>query len=135
MLDATVSWVAIVVAAAAAMAIGYLWYSKAVLGVKWQKLANLDDKQVKEKVASTMASSTVLMLIISYFLAKLVAQLQQTTWLDGAVTGLWIWFGFVATVGLNNVLFQRRGKKLFLINSGYYLVSFIVMGAILAAWK
>ncbi len=32
-------------------------------------------------------------------------------------------------------LFEARSMKLFLINAGYHAVSFIIMGAILGAWK
>lgn len=135
MLDATISWVAIVVAAAAAMAIRAVWYSKAVFGTKWQKLVNLTDKQVRENFAGTMIGSTLLALLMAFFMAKLISQLQQITWLDGAITGLWVWVGFVMTVTLVNVLYQKRGKKVFLINSGYWLITFVVMGAILAAWR
>jgi len=46
-----------------------------------------------------------------------------------------VWLGFVATVQLTGVLFAGQSKKLFAINTGYQLVCYLVMGAILAVWK
>jgi hypothetical protein len=38
------------------------------------------------------------------------------------------------TVQLTDKLFGNRPIKLFLINTGYQLVSYVVMGAILGKW-
>jgi Protein of unknown function (DUF1761) len=40
----------------------------------------------------------------------------------------------VATVQLTDKLFGQRPTKLFLINTGYQLVCYVVMGAILGKW-
>jgi len=50
----------------------------------------------------------------------------------GMKVGFAIWLGFVATVQLTDFLFSRKPLKLFLINTGYQLVCYLVMGAIMA---
>jgi hypothetical protein len=49
--------------------------------------------------------------------------------------GLAVWLGFVTTVQLTNALFMRQPAKLYAINTGYQLVGYVVMGAIMAAWR
>ena len=48
--------------------------------------------------------------------------------------GFAVWLGFVTTVQLTSVLFAKQPLKLYLINTGYQLVCYLVMGAILAVW-
>ena len=51
------------------------------------------------------------------------------------VVGFWNWLGFVAPVTLGSVLWEGKSPKLWVLNNGYYLVSLIVMGVILALWQ
>jgi len=48
--------------------------------------------------------------------------------------GFAIWLGFVTTVQLTGKLFGNQSTKLYLINTGYQLVCYLAMGAILAVW-
>ena len=52
----------------------------------------------------------------------------------GLVTSFHVWLGFVATVQFTDALFQKKSMKLFAINTGFQLLCFLVMGAILASW-
>ena len=53
----------------------------------------------------------------------------------GIKIGIAIWLGFVTTVQLTGALFSKQPAKLYAINTGYQLVCYIVMGAILGAWR
>ena len=53
----------------------------------------------------------------------------------GLLTGFHVWLGFVATVRLTGALFTKQSMKLFAINTGYQLVCYLAMGAILGAWQ
>jgi hypothetical protein len=53
----------------------------------------------------------------------------------GLQSGFWIWLGFIATSQINSVIWDGRPVKLYLINVGYYLVSYLAMGSILAVWQ
>ena len=48
--------------------------------------------------------------------------------------GFAMWLGFVTTVQLTAKLFSNQPTKLYLINTGYQLVCYLAMGAILAVW-
>ncbi|PYY12158.1 MAG: hypothetical protein DMG69_02135 [Acidobacteria bacterium] len=49
--------------------------------------------------------------------------------------GFAIWLGFVTTIQLTTALFEKKPTKRYLINTGYQLVCYAVMGAILAVWQ
>jgi Protein of unknown function (DUF1761) len=46
-----------------------------------------------------------------------------------------LWLGFVATVQFTSALFTKQSTKLFAINTGYQLVCYVAMGAILVVCR
>lgn len=58
---------------------------------------------------------------------------ESTLW-SGIIAGALVSIAWVATSFGTNYLFARKSFRLFLIDSGYFVVFFIVMGAILGAW-
>ena len=74
-------------------------------------------------------------LVMAYVLAHFVVYTKSTTVATGLQCGFWTWLGFVATSIGTNYLFERRPLRLFLVNSGYNLVSLLGMGAVLAVWQ
>jgi hypothetical protein len=115
-----------------------VWYSKALFGEVWMGLIGFSDADIEKAkeagMAKTMVVAFIASLVMGYVLANVVDFIQAKTALDGALTGFMIWLGFVATVLLNTVLWEKRPVKLYLINSFQILVSLVVMGAILTVW-
>jgi hypothetical protein len=68
-------------------------------------------------------------------LAKIIGVASIDTALYGMKVGLAVWLGFVTTVQLTGALFSKQPMKLYAINTGYQLVCYLVMGAILGAWR
>lgn len=68
----------------------------------------------------------------TFVLSKFVAAMGATSIGAGISVGFWAWLGFVATVTLASVLYERRPMSLYILNNGYQLVSLAIMGAILA---
>ena len=136
-LDFSINLVAVVVAAVASMAIGFAWYSMSVFGKPWMKSAGLT-KESLEKAKKDMGTKYVIMvlasLVMACALAILVTLAGSETAIGGAKVGALAWLGFVATVGLNSFVFENKPFQLYLINVTHYLVSLVVMGAILAVW-
>ena len=75
-------------------------------------------------------------LVTSYILAHAVIFANSYLMSYGAPAGLMVgflnWLGFVAPVTLGAVLWEGKPWKLWYIVSGYYLVSFMIMGVILS---
>lgn len=126
-----VNWVAIVVAVVASMVLGYVWYSMGVFGRRWMELIGKKEEDLREGAGAGMAGMLVSSGVTAYVLTHFVSYAGADTAYEGAVTGFWIWLGFMATVMLSEVFFEKRPFALFTINAGYQLVNLLVMGAIL----
>jgi hypothetical protein len=78
--------------------------------------------------------SFVASLVSAVVLAKIIDIATVVTIPYGMKIGFAVWLGFVTTVQLTGALFGKQPTKLYLINTGYQLVCYLVMGAILAVW-
>ena len=129
---------AVLVAAIAKMVVGAIWYSPRVWGTQWLALMGWSQKELQQRktgLSKAYGWTFAGALALAYFLAHCVAYMRAETPAYGALVGIWVWFGFVATTSLSAYLFDGRPLKLYLINQGYELVMFAVMGAILAVMR
>jgi surface polysaccharide O-acyltransferase-like enzyme len=132
---------AVGVCALATMVVGFLWYSPVLFANPWMVLMGYDpnDKakiaEMQKSAGPSYAMSLVASLLAAFVLGKLIAVAGSTTAVDGLKIGLVVWLGFVTTVQLTNALFSHQRNKLYLINTGYQLVCYVAMGAILGAWR
>lgn len=129
-----VNWVAVVVAAIVNMVVGAVWYSKPVFAKQWAALVGRKMNDVQKNAGQGYAILAASALVQAWILSYFVQYSQANTAYKGAVVGFWLWVGFVAiTQGLNTVFAGSR-KKLWAINTGYFLVVLLINGALLAAW-
>jgi hypothetical protein len=136
-----VNLLAVLACAIAMMVVGFLWYSPMLFANPWMRLMGMDPND-KAKIAEMQKSagpsygmSMVASLLSAIVLGKIIAVAGATTWLYGAEIAFVVWLGFVTTVQLTNSLFSRQPAKLYAINTGYQLISYVAMGAILGAWR
>lgn len=130
-----VNWIAIFVAAVINVIIGVAWYSPTILGKQWKQLVEQSSrKKVADYSSGKMLINALTALVLSIVVSILTKTIGATTIKEGVIVGLVLWVGFVATTALSDYMASNRPIKLYLINSGYYLVSIVVMSAILAAW-
>lgn len=134
MQEVNINFVAVLVSAISMFVIGGLWYSNILFGKLWLKELGQDDSFLKTgNKGKIFGGAFVLALIMSFNLAGFVSGYESWTW--GLIGGVLAGFGWVA-MGLGIIyLFERRSFKLFIINAGYIVVSFVVMGLILGIWK
>lgn len=133
--EATINWWAILACTVASMMIGYVWYSMPVFGRMWMNLIGKTEADLKGKAGPAMGITVVLSFVSAYIFAHFLDYANATSWMDGKITGWWLWLGFVFTVMWTQNIFAQRPFKLTLINSGYHLVQFLVYGFILTVWK
>lgn len=130
----SVNYVAVLIAALASMVTGFVWYSPVLFGKPWMKYAKIDEKKLKKtknSLPKTYGISFLATLVTAYALAILLNATLVMDVGEGLMVSGVIWLGFVTTTMLTSVLFAEMPWGLFLINSGYQLVSLLVMGAIL----
>jgi uncharacterized protein DUF1761 len=132
---------AVLVAAVSTMVVGFLWYSPMLFARPWTRLMGYDpdDKakmaEMRKSAGPSYGISLVASVLSAAVLAKVIQIATVNTPLYGMKIGLAVWLGFVTTVQLTNALFSRQPAKLYAINTGFQLVCYLVMGAILAAWR
>ena len=135
-----INYLAIVVCGVVAMALGFLWYGP-LFGKEWMKLVGMTQEkmtQAKKGMTKTYTISFLSSLVMAYALAHFVwfTAPGAGTVLVGIKTGIWAWVGFVATTSLSSYLYtaEKKPTRLYLIDTGYYLVLLVLMGVILAVW-
>ena len=131
-----INWLAVLVAAISNMVLGFLWYGP-FFGKQWIKLEGWTkadmEKAQKEGMSKTYALTFVGAIVMAYVLNVVLNNSSAVDYMSGAMVGFWVWLGFTVPVLMNEVLFGRKLWQVFYINVGYYLVSLMVMGAILAS--
>jgi hypothetical protein len=135
------NWLAILVAAISTMIVGFLWYSPLLFAKPWMREMgyDLNDKakteEMQKSAGRAYAGSLVASVISAFTLALILHGLRAEDVHFGLMVSFHIWLGFVATVQFTGALFMKQSMKLFGINTGYQLVCYLVMGAILTAWQ
>jgi hypothetical protein len=133
-----INLVAVLEAAIASMVLGFLWYSPLLFANAWMRAMGYDpnDKAGLEKMRKGAGAMYALTFVLSLLSALVLGKIISLTTVQalpyGMKVGFSVWLGFVMTVQLTDKLFGQRPWKLFLINTGYQLVCYLVMGAILA---
>jgi uncharacterized protein YneF (UPF0154 family) len=133
-----INYLAVVVSAVAAFALGGLWYSPLLFAKQWVKAHGFTEERIKEMQTSAgkaYAVSIVCQLLIALAIAVLVGYLHMTLWLQGFKLGLLIWAGFAFPLGLMATMFTDKRLTVFYIDTGYQLVYLLIMGSIVTVWQ
>ncbi len=128
-----VNLIAVVAAAVSAFLLGGLWYSPALFANQWMRLTGQSEETLKSgSMAKIFGGALVLNLIAAWVLAMFLGQMSL---LHATLAGLSVGLCWVATSLGVNYLFERRPLGLWLINSGYFVLQFTIMGAIIGAFN
>jgi hypothetical protein len=133
-----VNWVGVIAAFAAAMIVGFIWYSKGVFGNVWAKLAGIDTTKKKGMFGAMLA--TVIGAFGTAYILAYVAYIAHTFFnnsffMDSVNIAFWLALGISATTLLIHNSFEGKPWKLTAISIGNRLVSIIVMGAVIGVFK
>lgn len=88
-------------------------------------------KQAQKEMGTTYLLSALGALVTAFVLAQVYRWLMPNTITESLMLSFMMWLGFVAPVQLTDVLFGRKVVNLFLLNTGYQLVSLLLMAAAL----
>jgi hypothetical protein len=134
-----VNYLAVLTSAVVIFLLGGLWYSPVLFARKWMSLMGKTEAELKADSSGSMPLMYLLAficgLLTSWVLAVLLNHFLDLTALRGAMVGALCWVGFAAPTSFATTLFSGTPKRLWLINSTYNLISFILAGIILAVWR
>jgi hypothetical protein len=133
MQDVDINYWAVIVTAIVPVLLGALWYSSAMFAQPWLRAVGRSREELSGAAMGYVLSALGAVLT-SYALARIERWAEVDDAVNGALVGLLVWVGFVATVLAVMTYFSGRPAKLWLINAGYQLVALLIMGAILGTW-
>ena len=126
------NYIAIALGAVLNMILGTLWYGP-FFGKLWLKLIDKSKEDIESKpilyvlsFVAAFAAALVLALVVNAFGSA-------TIW-SGALAGIVLWAGMVATTTLTFSIFEGPPIKVWLLFVLYQLVIFVVEGAVFAVW-
>jgi hypothetical protein len=132
-----VNYLAVLVSGIAIFLLGGLWYSPVLFAKRWVALMGKTEEELKAKSAG--ASSFVIVffcgLVTAFVMAVVILHFPPFTLLRGVLVAVLCWVGFAGVTSYGTALFSGESKALWLINTSYNLVAFIVAGLILTLWR
>lgn len=125
-----IDFLTVFVAAVIFILVKMLWYSPYLFGKMWIQIIAVKKKEIRNSYLG-YSLTFLAALILSYFIALIEIYVGASSFWDGVVVGFILWFGFVFPIKLLQVIWIKNELKLFLVQNGFLLISFMVMGAIL----
>src|SRR5688572_24405671 len=121
-----VNYLGALVAALSTFLVGGLWYSPILFARPWMEANGLTDEDLKRGgMARIFGGSFVLALVSSVNLAFFLADGKPSLgW--GIAAGALAGVGWVATSLGTTYLFERKPLKLYAIDAGYHVVTFML---------
>ena len=158
----SMNFAAILVAAVSALVMGFIWYNPKVFGTAWMKAADMSEEKMK---GANMAKIFIMAFIFAVLLAMSIMPMvihqmgafslaqgelgvqpsyeafmaeyanEFRTFKHGAFHGVLAGVFIALPILGTNALFERKSAKYILINSGYWVVTMGLMGAIICGWQ
>ncbi len=134
----SLNWWAIIVAIVFNQVLGAAWYS--TLAKPWMAEVGLTDDDMEAMKGTPRqwypyVLAIVLAFVFTLVLALLGQGLDTDSFGEGLGLGLMAGAGFVLTSHGINYAFEGRSLRLWAINAGYPLISYSVIGVLLALWR
>jgi hypothetical protein len=134
---------AVLLAAVVSYLAGWAWYSPILWQKPWMAARGDDgknwDEQGKKEMPKIMLYGFLNTLVITFTIALFLALLGVSTLTESLQVALLMCFGLVVTTKFNELLYTstpphwgKRAQIVFLVDSGYLVVLFLVTAAIVA---
>lgn len=157
------NFLAILTAAISALVVGFIWYNPKVFGNAWMQAAGITEDQIKGGNMLKIFSLALLFSFMLAFLMTTIVIHQMgaiglvggdpskalpsyaafmadygdafRTFKHGALHGFISGIFLALPIIGINALFERKSAKYIFINSGYWMVTLTIMGAIICGWR
>ncbi|HEX8562487.1 MAG TPA: DUF1761 domain-containing protein [Flavobacterium sp.] len=156
------NFLAVFASALSTLVIGFIWYNPKVFGGIWMRESGMTEERIKgTNMLKLLGLSLLFALMMSMLLSAIVVhqfgalgmidakpEMAKPSYaafmadygtafrtfkhgtLHGFMTGLFLALPILGT----NALFERKSWRYILVNGGFWIVCFTIMGGILCAW-
>ena len=117
--------------------LGALWYA-VIFGKPFASaLSFTPDEEVAQRKHFPLALLVhfVCGFVTALAIAVLIRVIGITSVTGGMALGSMLWGAFTLTTHLISSMFERRPNTVFAVNAVFYLVAYVILGAILAVWR
>ncbi len=138
MVLADVNYPAVLLSGVLIFMLGGLWYSPVLFARRWVALIGRSEEELKASAGSMPLNYFAVFmcgLITAWVLAQVIAHFSPAGAVEGALIALMCWVGFAGVTSYGTAVFSSKPKELWLIDSGFNLVSFVVAGVVLTLWR
>jgi len=133
-MEVHVNYLAVLVAAIANYVIAFIWYA-GLFGNVWKKLTGIQDmKPAPLNIVLVLVGSLLMSYVLYHSITFGNYYVNTSGAAGGLMGGFFSWIGFIAPVTLCTKLYERKPWGLWLLDNGFWLISLLVMGTILAVW-
>jgi hypothetical protein len=141
-MEIKINMLAVLVAVAVNFVLGFIWYTP-LFGKIWGKEMGYDPDMKPDK--SVMLKGMTFMIIGNFLFAWVLAHniaawqfvpgIKEMGQLPNALTtAIFTWLGFYLPGQLGATVWENNSWKLFGINTGYHLLSLLVVSMVLTFW-
>jgi hypothetical protein len=136
-----INYLAVIVAAILTMILGYIWFGP-LFGKQWMRLMGYTketmeagNKQMGKMYSMMFVGALLMAFVLAHWLVFASAYTNSAGVDAGVMAGVWTWLGFAGPITVNySLTSDKKSWKLWAITTGYYFVSLVMMGVLLAVW-
>ncbi|WP_260738801.1 DUF1761 domain-containing protein [Tunturiibacter lichenicola] len=133
------NWLAILVAAIVSFLFEAIWFT--VFMKQWLDGIGRTMEWLQGATTTTIspgvqyATALLCSIIAATILSIAIQATGEQTVRRGVICAILIWIGFIATSWAKEYIFEVRTLEIFAINTGYFLIDLMLIGAIVGGWK
>ena len=126
----SINFMTVFVAGFAQYMIGWVWYSM-LFGQLWNSEMQRLVKKSSFTPAAAMTIKAIWSIVAALSLYLIIRGCNFPQLVDNLILSIIIWLGAILGPQLDALIFEGQSRSVFLINTTYYLVSYIVMSLII----
>jgi hypothetical protein len=126
-----INYLAVLVAGICHMVTGLIWFNFKFFGKQWTELTKQELKPAQKWIIAAIIGHQAIALV----LAAVIYLANATTALEGIAVAIVIWLGFIVTLEIGELVWEKIPFRLFIIRIGNHLVALSIAGIILAIWR